>query len=262
MKKNKTKNTQKIRRRRYKKKRYMLYYIIFGIISTTTLLILSLTVLFNIEYINIKGNAPYSDEIIIKLSRIRLGDNLILTNTKKAEKYIFNILTDLEEVNITKNFPNAITVNCKMAEVDFCIEKQNETYLFISKNGRIIEDAGLNPPEKSFILTIQGLNFNNQKKGSFLKLPNNENENLNIIKNAIKTKEISNITNVEIRTNNTVQITFEDRITFNIDDISKTEYLLSLCNEMLKKHIGANEKGRIIYIESKKRINFVPNKQY
>ena len=255
-------NKQKKRRRRYKKKRYMLYYIIFGVISITTLLILSLTVLFNIEYIDIEGNAPYSDETIIKLSRIKLGDNLILTNTKKAEKYIFNVLTDLEEVNISKNFPNTITVDCKMAEVDFCIEKENETYLFISKNGRIIEDAGLEPPEQSFTLAIEGLSFDGHKKGSFLKLPDKENEKLNIIKDAIRNQKNRNITDIEIRTNNTAQITFENRITINIDDISKTEYLLNLCNEMLKKHIGANEKGRIIYIESKKRINFVPNKQY
>ena len=59
---------------------------------------------------------------------------------------------------------------------------------------------------------------------------------------------------------NTTHITSENRIVLEIKDISKTDYLIKMSKEAMKKIIGRNEKGNLTYIKSKKTLHFIPEK--
>ena len=255
----KTKKLKKKKRRKYKKKRYMLYYIIFGIILLTTFSILSFTVFFNIAYINITGTCPHPKQKIIDCSEIREGDNLILTDTKKAEKNIFDSFTDIDSVTITKNFPDSIDIYCEAAVCEFCCQKKDGSYILVSKNKRIIADGEEYPPDDIFTIDIKNISCDKYKTGDLLKLSQKDEKNLNTILNAIKSTNTNNITNIKITKTEKAYITFQDRITLEIENISKTSYFLNLCKQIFK-FIGENQKGKIVYIKDKKTIHFIPYK--
>ena len=98
----------------------------------------------------------------------------------------------------------------------------------------------------------------NYNAGDFFELQEEKQEKFEIIKNAIKNENAKNITKVNLK-NPKVYITFENRIVLEIDDISKTQYLINLSKIMLKKFIGSFEKGKLIYLKSKKSMHFIPS---
>ena len=177
-------NHQK-RRIKFKKKRYMLYYILFTIILITTFLIMSFTVFFNIKKIELTGTTSHKKSEILNLCGIKKGDNLILTNTKKAEQNIFNFFKDIDSIEITKSFPETIEINCVDCKPYFCCRNSNKKYAYISKNNRIFKTDEEEKPEKVFSLYIEGENFNQLKIGEFFKLNEKAEKKFNIIKTAI-----------------------------------------------------------------------------
>lgn len=247
------------RRKKFSKKRYMLYYLFFAILIIVTFLILSLTVFFNITNIEVFGDSKHKEEEILKVCEIKIGDSLILTNCKKSETAIFNSFKDLSSVSVTKTFPNTISIECCDAAALFCCKKEDGNYIIISNNKRIINNSAKNPPDNIITLEILNLDLNKFKEGEFFKLPEKEEQKLKIIQNTIETEQIKNITKIEIDAN-TTYITFENRITLEIKDISKTDYLIKMSKETMKKIIGRNEKGNLIYIKSKKTLHFIPEK--
>ncbi len=251
---------QKKKRMKFKKKRYMIYYILFSIILITTFLILSFTVFFNIEDVEIKGETIHKIEELLKIGGIKEGDNLILTNTKKAEKEILKNFNDIDCVTITKSFPETLTIDCSDCVVDFCCENDDEKFFLVSKNNKIFRlDEKI--PKSAFILRVEGMNFNDLKIGSTFKLPEEEEKKFNIIKDAIKSEDIDNITKVEINKDKTY-ITFENRIIVEIEEIEKTNYLLNVSKYIIKNIAGKYEKSKIIYLKSKKSIHLIPIKNY
>ena len=253
-------NKKKLRRRQIRKK-YMLYYIMFGIIILVTLTILSLTVFFNIEEIEVTGVKNNKKEYVLQSCQIKEGDNLILTNSKKSEKKIFESLKDLDEVEVSKKFPNKILINCRESIPKFCCEKSNKQYIVVSENGRIIKNSETAKPNNIIELVIKNKNFNECNVGDFLQLDENTEQSLNVIKDAINLENAKNITKIKLD-NSLILIIFENRVVLEITDISEVQYLLRISLKILKSLIGPSEKGKIIYLKSKKSIHFIPFKNF
>lgn len=253
---------QRKKRMKFKKKRYMIYYILFSIILITTFLILSFTVFFNIEDIEIKGETIHKKKELLKIGGIKEGDNLILTNTKKAEKEIFKHFNDIDHITITKYFPDTITIDCYDCVATFCCENSDENFFLISKNNKIFKiDEEI--PENAFVLYVENLSFDDLKIGSVFKLPEEEEKKFIIIRDAINSENVDNITKVEINKDKTY-ITFEDRVTLEIEEIEKANYLIGITKNILEdiNIIGKYQKGKIIYLKSKKSIHFIPDRKF
>lgn len=250
---------KKRRRIKYKKKKYMLYYIIFGILLLTTSTLLSVTVFFNIEEINITGKTKNKKEDILNVCSIKKGDNLILTDTKKSEKMLFNNFKNLDYVKVKKTFPNSLEIECEDAILDFYCKKDNDTYILVSKNFRVFADNVEKKPKSGFLLETESktTNFN---AGDFFEISKEEEEKLKSLKEIIKNEKIKNITKIKLK-DETTKITFENRITLEIEDFSKAAYLIKFSLKILKNSIGSLDKGKLVYLESNKSLHFIPYKK-
>ena len=253
-------NKKKLRRKQIRKK-YMLYYIMFGIIILVTLTILSLTVFFNIDEIEIIGIKNHKEEDILNSCQIKKGDNLILTNSKKSEEKIFESVKDLDEVDVVKKFPNKISINCCESIPEFCCEKSNKQYIVVSKNGRVIKNCETKKPNNIIELLVKNANFNEYNVGDFLKLEENMEKNLQAVKEAIELEHAKNITKIKMDSS-LILIIFENRVVLEINNPADIQYLLSISLKIIKNLIGPFEKGKIIYLKSKKAIHFIRFKNY
>ncbi|MBF1054130.1 MAG: FtsQ-type POTRA domain-containing protein, partial [Parvimonas sp.] len=63
--------------------------------------------LFKIDYINVVGNVANEKEILISKSGVNIGDNIFLVSTSKIKKNLKE-LSNIESVNVKKNFPNIL----------------------------------------------------------------------------------------------------------------------------------------------------------
>lgn len=68
--------------------------------------------LFKIDYINVVGNVANEKEILISKSGVNIGDNIFLVSTSKIKKNLKE-LSNIESVNVKKNFPNILEIEVK-----------------------------------------------------------------------------------------------------------------------------------------------------
>ncbi len=73
--------------------------------------LLSVTLLFNIKNIVVKGDVDYTDEDIIRVSGIGYGDNLVRLDSKKASESILSSMIFIEKAEIDKQYPDTLVIN-------------------------------------------------------------------------------------------------------------------------------------------------------
>lgn len=68
--------------------------------------------LFKIDYINVIGNVANEKEILIGKSGISVGDNIFLASSSKIKKNLKE-LSNIEDVQVRKNYPNIVEIEVK-----------------------------------------------------------------------------------------------------------------------------------------------------
>lgn len=106
---------QKRHKKRYKKN-YTLNYIFFGLIFFGITITLSLTVLFNIENIEVRGNENIEQSEIIELSGIQKGDNMFRLSSKKIEKRVIGKNIRIEDIKLKRKLPNTVILDVTLSE--------------------------------------------------------------------------------------------------------------------------------------------------
>ncbi len=90
--------------------------------------ILSLTVLFKIERIEIDGNLTYSDEEVISVSGVEAGDNLIRVSGEKVSSSLQSKLPFISSVKTTRKFPSTLKITVEETKEELCIYNGSKYY--------------------------------------------------------------------------------------------------------------------------------------
>lgn len=154
------KNNELVAKRRRKR---LIRRSIVTIIFLVSLLIILCFNLPYFEVVNIKveGNKILNSEYITKLSGISNRVNIFYANKSKIVK---NIKTEpyVEDVQIIKKLPNAISINVKEFQAEFYI-KQGNSFNLINKNGVVLETVDKLPNDK--VIEITGIKNSQISKG-------------------------------------------------------------------------------------------------
>ncbi len=215
------------RKRKHRKIIFILVVLVAIIVGICSYLLTANV--FNIQYINIKGNKQLSQEDIYELSGIKIGDNIfstleIVTRVKlKQNGYI-------EDVKINKIYPDKIELEVKERQKEFQIQTETGCYIYIDDQGHIL-DYSL---EKLELPTIIGMEMTEDKIKEIKRLEENDLE------------KMENILQIRFEAKN---IELADKITqFQVQD----EYILSLENEGIIINLGnaTNLKNRMYYVKA------------
>ena len=121
-----------------RKFRSFVVYLAIVLVVLIVGLILSLTVLFKTENIEVSGNAMYSDEEIITLSGIDIGDNIFLAGKKRAEENIEKACPYIADAHVYFKLPDKIMIDITMAEPSYYIESLGGFYV-VNEQGKVLE---------------------------------------------------------------------------------------------------------------------------
>ncbi|MGN0470365.1 MAG: FtsQ-type POTRA domain-containing protein, partial [Acutalibacteraceae bacterium] len=150
----------------YKRKmKRVLFYVITIVILFVVCCVLSLTVFFKIDNIEVQGKTRYDTNDIIASCLINKGDNLILCSTGGGEDKIKNDFPYIEEVSIEKKLFNTIIINVTEAKPTSVIESKGQ-YVVLGKTGKIIE---IDKEKKYSVPTVLGAELENVKLSSTVK---------------------------------------------------------------------------------------------
>lgn len=195
------------------------------------LVFLSKSELFEVCKIEITGSNQISQETLIKLSGIDLGDNVFLSNTIKAE----NKISDnpyVKEVKIKRVLPDKIKIEVVEKQKTYMIAT-DEKVAYVDENGSILEVSNTKLDE---LITLQGYSTSKEKIESAKTLNEEDIERLEDLQKILKSGE---------------KIDLQSKIaSINIQD--KNDYVLNLPEYKKLIYIGdtSNLANKILYIEA------------
>ena len=158
------KRNQNSKRARRRRRNVPLYCFLVIILVLGIGILLSVTLFFNINKIDVKGDVDYSSEEIIRISGIGNGDNMVRLDSKKAADNILNSMIYIEDVNIDKKYPDTLEIN-----VTRCVAAANiqlgDKYIIVSQKGKILEKADSN---QSDLITVTGFEPSSEILGTYI----------------------------------------------------------------------------------------------
>lgn len=127
--------------------------------------ILSLTVLFKTEEINVKGSGAYSKQDIISASGLVMGDNIFTSPKSRAENRIEKKFPYVEKADVYSVFPNAINIDITLAQPAYVIEGLGGFYI-VSDKGKVLEVSSTD--DEASIPVIEGVQIEGKPAGEFV----------------------------------------------------------------------------------------------
>lgn len=134
------------RRKKYNKNRRLhtiAFYSAITVAVISVVIILSVTVLFNIESITVERgrNIEYTDAEIIAACGVEPGDNLFAIDSDQVALNVTTNLPYIEVCNISRKLPSTLELDVHSAVVLGKITTTNGAYVVLSASGRALEYA-------------------------------------------------------------------------------------------------------------------------
>ena len=229
------------RRKRHRKKRsYLLYYIFFGILLVSILFVLSTTVFFKLETIEVTGCEESEREEIILASGISLGDNLWQINTSSAEDRILSAFLNYDDVQIERKLPSGITITLTPSQIDMICVYENQ-YYSMSSGGRIAAVSDTAPTDTSVPL-VYGCDLEGVKAGDIV-TPTDENKIsvLFDVIDAVKEAALSNVTHIDVSDITTIRLFWNKQAELKFGGTQGLAYEIECVKKLLDEQLEPEE---------------------
>ncbi len=235
-----------LRRNRRRGRGKVLYAILVFLFATGLIVTLSMTVLFNIESIEVTGDAKmYKAEEIAQATGISAGDNLIRIDIAKAEQKALDKLINVEEISIKRRFPNTLLIDVKKCTPAYNI-KYEYGVLVTSQSGKIIENT-MNPREG--LVTIVGYDAKDPEAGKWICSEDaRDTKILEAFMRLINDDELEYpIVAVDMSKANNIVVNLDHRFQFDMGNWEEIDYKISFAQSVISKQ-PADKEGYLTMI--------------
>lgn len=244
-----------------KKKRHsnrILLYIALILVAVLVFVVLSLTVFFKVENIQVSGSSQYDAQQIIDISGIEQGQNLILTSEDKAESLITKNLPYISSVTLKKKLPSTVTIVVEKA-VPWVQVDQDNGYFLLDENLKVLE---IRKKQMKNVPIIRGVTKHgkiNNSAGETIKIVNDfKCLRLNMLKEIFDEAEaegIDKITVIQIENVEDINITYDDKIVLQCGSSDNLDLKMKYAKRILaeKEHGGQSGILNLSRIPSEKQ---------
>ncbi|HCC35795.1 MAG TPA: hypothetical protein DEQ02_09290, partial [Ruminococcaceae bacterium] len=232
--KNPPEKAQMRTKRKKRRGNYILIYLMILFMVLGAGATLSLTVLFRIEKVEVKGESRYGEEQIMEAAEVPLGGNLIRYKQEEAEQGIRESLPYIETVKVRKVLPGTVELTVEAAVAEFVFDHGGR-YLLVSGSGRALEYTE-NRPEN--LIMVTGAKILEPVPGQALPYEReNQPELLKALINEIKGQEFTGIEAIEIGDSTELALRYENRITLLLGTSNDLSYKISFAKKLLEGEI-------------------------
>ena len=177
--------------------------------------ILSLTVLFKTEKIDIEGDEYYYEDQIIAFSNVSLQQNIFL----------------------------AAMGGTPQEAMPAYYVKDGDKYLIISSKGRVL-DTEAEPPEGLTELICN--DFSNKEVGSYIEFEDKAIPDiLETVANSLKNNGLDNITAFDVTDPSSIKINYAGRIVINIGVAEDIDYKIKTAAAIITQKLDPNKTGQV-----------------
>jgi hypothetical protein len=209
-----------------------------AIISVGT--VLSLTVFFNIDTINVSGNEIYTADEVLERCTINKGENLFLADLDNAEETLEQNLPYIYNAEITRKLPYTINIKITEATPAYSILNDDKTYILLDDNFKVLE----NNAEKAQGILISKATISSADLGLTVTFEDeNVGECLRKLADVVNKNNFDEITSIYSNNISDNYVVYDNRIEFKLgtcDDLEDKIYQgLTACNELNQSNPNA-----------------------
>lgn len=243
-----------------RKLKRLLFYAATIIVLVSVCCVLSLTVFFKIDSIEVKGETRYDSDKIISSSSIKLGDNLILCNTSPGEKNIRKEFPYIETVSINKKLFNKIEINVKEAVPASIIESSGK-YILLSETGKIID---ISSERQCSVPIVLGARLKTPELSSAIKYEDDNIEGyISEMIDCAEKYRIGKLETIDITNLSKIRLERSDGMRIILGSPEGIDYKLKTAKKILEKDAGKGNGGTLdVSLASSEggKSYFTPNK--
>lgn len=192
---------------------------------------LSMTLFFNIQTIEISGDAPqYTAEEIAQASGVHTGDNMMRLNRADVEQHILDRLVFVDDVTIKKQFPDVLVISVTPSQAAFNVVDDSGT-LQVSATGKILKNG---PDTDATLPVITGFEPAVRDPGQMLASKDSQKDQIFQTLTSQMAKGLSfPITQMNLKDKYDLVITFDNRVDFSLGNWSEMDYKITLAETVL-----------------------------
>lgn len=222
-------------------RRAAIYSAIFAVVLIIGA-VLSLTVLFKTEKIEVEGDKYYYDDQIIAFSGVEYQQNIFLEAMSADAENISKNLPYVEKAEVTFSIPDTVIIKITNALPSYVIENGNE-YLIISSTGRIL-DSVANNADNLPLLKCEELD--SVKPGDYVSFSDdNIPEILETVTESLKANDVKNITAFDVTDTANIMLVYDNRITINLGLPEDIDYKIRTAITIINDNLDPNNTGTV-----------------
>ncbi len=215
-----------------------------GIVITVLVVgaVLSLTVLFKTEKIDIEGDSYYEESQIIAFSNVALQQNIFIAAWNSTPEQIVKNLTYVEDAQIGFAVPDTVTIKITNAVPTYAMKNGGE-YLIISSKGRVLDTAAQNTDNLVELICNSAENL---QKGEYIKFEDDSvPEILDSVAKSLEENGIDKVKGFDITNLSGIVLNYDDRISINIGLPEDIDYKLKTAFTIINEKLDPNNTGEV-----------------
>lgn len=179
-------------------------------------------VFFKVGEVKVTGGESYRQEDILSVCNIHEGDNLVLLETREKEEELMHRFPYIERAEIKKHIPSTVEVVITQAETAFSIKTESGGYLYVSYAGKVLEIAESPAPGSTVVHGCTPTNDSPSEQVAFAE--ESAASVFQEISGQIQKSSLENITDIDLRNQYDITMTYDNRIVFRLGNMNDLEY--------------------------------------
>ena len=229
-------------RARRRRRRAILFYCVSFLVVIAAAVILSLTVLFRIDTIQVENTSRYSQEEILEICGIEIGDNLFLADVNGAQEELDRKLPYAGNVRVERKLPATLQITVEEPVLSAAFE-QDDSYILVSQENKILEIAQAAP---AGCLVVSGLELENPRAG-YPAVPKEEEvqQVFNSLTQALSDCAFSGITQIDVSNLYQMMVVYDGRIRILLGNSNDLDLKLVSAKKIVEEELEETEKGEL-----------------
>ncbi len=210
------------------------------LIAIGAAVVLSITVLFRIDTIQVTGQSRYTEQEIVQMSGIEVGENLFLADTATAKQQIEEKLPYIGRAKVSRRLPAKILITVEEAEISGAVE-YGGGYAIVSPEGKVLEITSAIPEGYSL---IEGLDLKSADLGKKIVYEDPEKQEMfTELAQSLAEHGIAPITRMDLTNLYDIVVEYDGRITMEFGLPSDIDFKVRFAKTILSEPDMAEAQG-------------------
>ncbi len=229
-------NKKRIKRKRKLKKLVSLFLLTLVVLSACVLL--ALTVFFKISTVQITGSKVYSDSVVIEKCGIETGISLFLADEDKLNEELPKSLPYIKNVKIKRKLPDTLIIEVFPTR-EIAAFQYSAGYILVDETGKVLNRNASMLRENVAVVT--GASLKSALLGDKISINNEQTtDNFISILAGLKNSGLSDITEINLSSENEFKLIYQDRITIKLGTMQNIETKLQRAKVAIDKENKIN----------------------